>query len=129
MTRRLLFFKVDILGSVGAVVHQEELNVLGVVDEESLVAGGHHVAGLLVGAITDLGPRIDRSIIEFTGEKSNPDLDLKKVMGRIVHANNTLETATDAVINTLGLAPRGTDTHKAVRLVAEEAGGVCCEQR
>ena len=46
----------NVLGSVGAVVHQEELNVLGVVDEESLVAGGHHVAGLLVGSITDLGP-------------------------------------------------------------------------
>jgi hypothetical protein len=35
-------------------VHQEELNVLGVVDEESLVAGGHHVTGLLVGAVADL---------------------------------------------------------------------------
>lgn len=35
-------------------MHQEELNVLGVVDEESLVAGGHHVAGLLVGTVTDL---------------------------------------------------------------------------
>ena len=45
---------VDILGSVGAVVHQEELDILGVVDEESLVAGGHHVTGLLVGAVTDL---------------------------------------------------------------------------
>jgi hypothetical protein len=70
-------FKVDILSGVGAVVHQEELNVLGVVNEESLVAGGHHVAGLLVGAITDLGPRIDSSIIESTGEIFNPDLDLE----------------------------------------------------
>lgn len=47
-------FGVDILSSVGAVVHQEELNVLGVVDEEGLVAGGHHVAGLLVAAVADL---------------------------------------------------------------------------
>lgn len=37
-------------------MHQEELNVLGVVDEESLVAGGHHVAGLLVATVTDLLP-------------------------------------------------------------------------
>lgn len=35
-------------------MHQEQLNVLGVVDEESLVAGGHHVAGLLVATITNL---------------------------------------------------------------------------
>lgn len=52
-------------------MHQEELDILGVVDEEGLVAGGHHVAGLLVGAITDLGPIIDRSIIGIsTVEKS-----------------------------------------------------------
>jgi hypothetical protein len=35
-------------------VHQQQLNVLGVADEEGLVAGGHHVASLLVGAETDL---------------------------------------------------------------------------
>jgi hypothetical protein len=35
-------------------VHEQELNVLGVVDKESLVAGGHHVAGLLVATITNL---------------------------------------------------------------------------
>lgn len=35
-------------------MHQEQLNVLDVADEEGLVAGGHHVAGLLVGAISDL---------------------------------------------------------------------------
>jgi hypothetical protein len=44
----------DVLGSVCAVVHEEEVNFADVVDEESLVAGGHHVAGLLVRAITDL---------------------------------------------------------------------------
>lgn len=42
------------LGSVDTVVHEQEVNVLGVVDEESLVAGGHHVASLLVRAETDL---------------------------------------------------------------------------
>jgi hypothetical protein len=35
-------------------VHEEELKVLDVVDEESLVAGGHHVTGLLVGTVADL---------------------------------------------------------------------------
>lgn len=44
----------NVLGSVCAVVHEEEVDFADVVDEEGLVAGGHHVAGLLVGAITDL---------------------------------------------------------------------------
>ena len=35
-------------------MHKEELNVLGVADKEGLVAGRHHVAGLLVGAEADL---------------------------------------------------------------------------
>lgn len=35
-------------------MHQEELDVLGVVNKEGLVAGGHHVAGLLVAAVADL---------------------------------------------------------------------------
>lgn len=46
--------KNNVLGGVAAVVHQEELNVLGVADEERLVAGGHHVPGLSVGAEADL---------------------------------------------------------------------------
>ena len=44
----------DVLGSEGAVVHEEELDVLGVADEEGLVAGGRQEAGLLVGAEADL---------------------------------------------------------------------------
>jgi len=75
-------------------VHEEELNVLGVVDEESLVAGGHHVAGLLVGTVTDGG-----------------------------HGHLALEAAADGIVNTLGLAPRLTDTLEAVRLVTVEAVG------
>ena len=42
------------LCGVGLVVHEEQLDVLDVADEESLVAGGHHVLGLLVGAVSDL---------------------------------------------------------------------------
>jgi hypothetical protein len=40
---------------VRSVVHEKELQISQVIDDESLVAGGHHVAGLLVGAIADLG--------------------------------------------------------------------------
>ena len=35
-------------------MHKEKVNITGVVDEESLVAGWHHVAGLLVGTETNL---------------------------------------------------------------------------
>ena len=42
------------LGGEGLVVHEEKLNIADVVDEESLVAGWHHVASLLVGTETDL---------------------------------------------------------------------------
>lgn len=39
---------------MGSVVHQQQLKVLDVVDEESLVAGGAQETGLLVGAVADL---------------------------------------------------------------------------
>jgi hypothetical protein len=48
------YFQGVLLGGVGLVVHEEEVEVAGVVDEESLVAGGHHVAGLLVGTVANL---------------------------------------------------------------------------
>jgi hypothetical protein len=35
-------------------VHEEEVEVTGVVDKERLVAGGHHVAGLLVATVANL---------------------------------------------------------------------------
>lgn len=47
-------FRGNVLGGVGPVVHQEELDVVDVVDDEGLVARGHHELGLLVGAIADL---------------------------------------------------------------------------
>ncbi|KAL2277342.1 hypothetical protein FJTKL_00055 [Diaporthe vaccinii] len=43
-----------VLSGVGLVVHQQELDILDVVDDEGLVAGGHHVTGLLVGAEANL---------------------------------------------------------------------------
>jgi hypothetical protein len=43
-----------ILGSEGLVVHEEELDISGVVNQESFVAGWHHVASFLVGAKSDL---------------------------------------------------------------------------
>ncbi|KAH3665255.1 hypothetical protein OGATHE_004070 [Ogataea polymorpha] len=40
--------------SVGLGVHDQTLQILDVLHQESLVAGRHHVSGLLVGSITDL---------------------------------------------------------------------------
>lgn len=64
------------LGGVGAVVHEEEVEVLDVVDEEGLVARGHHEAGLLVGTVADLG-----------------------------HGDHAAEATADTTVNTLGLSP------------------------
>lgn len=35
-------------------MHEEEVDIPSVIDEEGFVARGHHVASLLVGAKTDL---------------------------------------------------------------------------
>lgn len=47
-------WRMRLLCGVGLVVHEEEFEVAGVVDQESLVAGWHHVARLPVVAIADL---------------------------------------------------------------------------
>jgi hypothetical protein len=85
-----------VLSGVGAVVHEEKVELADVVDEESLVAGGHHVAGLLVGTVTDLG-----------------------------HDGLSLEATAHGIVNTLGLSPAGVYAHEAVRLVAGEARSAC----
>jgi hypothetical protein len=48
----------DILSGIGAVVHEQKLDIFGIVDKEGLVAGGHHVSCLLVAAISDLSNMI-----------------------------------------------------------------------
>lgn len=53
----------NILSGEGAVVHEEKLNVTGVLDEESLVARGHHVLGLLVATVTDLSNHISSAFV------------------------------------------------------------------
>lgn len=52
----------NLLCGEGLVVHEEKLDVGCVVDEESLVSGWHHVAGLLVGTETNLYPHQPCSI-------------------------------------------------------------------
>ena len=49
----------NVLSSVGAVVHEKELDVRGVLDKERLVAGRSHMAGLAVGTVTDLSIQVN----------------------------------------------------------------------
>lgn len=54
------------LGGVDAVVHEEEVDVFRIVDEEGFVARGHHVFGLLIRTETNLqGNRV--SVFAFSG--------------------------------------------------------------
>jgi hypothetical protein len=80
------------LGGVGSVVHQEKLNIANVADEESLVAGRSHEAGLSVGTIANRG-----------------------------HSNGTAESSSDSAVDTLGLAPAGVHALEAIRLMPLEA--------
>jgi len=64
------------LGGKGTVVHHQQVQLGNVGDDELLEAGRHQVTGQLVVTVTNLG-----------------------------HGNLALETATNAVINTLGLSP------------------------
>jgi hypothetical protein len=53
-------------------VHEEELDVVDVADEEGLVAGGHHVAGLLVGTIADLEGGKSRQLLFLVSRIESP---------------------------------------------------------
>ena len=88
------------LGSVSAVVHKKDLEVVGVVHSELLEAGLQDVLGDAVSSITDLG-----------------------------HAGEALELAAKSVINTLGLSPVLIELVVAVRLVALEGVGLLLDDR
>jgi len=105
---------IHVLGGEGLVVHKEEIDVAGVVYEESLVAGGHHVASLLVGTETNL--RIPSAFV-LSCDPWQPSkihlskLPLPKLHGSQPHSTYrwhdhlTLEPSSDSVVNTLGLSP------------------------
>ncbi|GMR49833.1 hypothetical protein PMAYCL1PPCAC_20028, partial [Pristionchus mayeri] len=83
------------LSAVPLVVHEEHVEVLGVVDENLLESVGKHVTDVLGVSVTDVG-----------------------------HQSLSLEAATDTVINTLGFAPVGLDTVVSARLMPGEATSV-----
>lgn len=61
--------KKNVLSGVGSVVHHQQLDVLDVVDQEGLVARGHHVAGFLVGAETNLWEIVSQILAVFSPNK------------------------------------------------------------
>lgn len=84
-------------------MHEEKFNVLGVVNEEGLVARGHHVAGLLVAPVADLN--INPIIISNPYIPPNPNHEAFLSQTYRRHRDVALEASTDAVVDTLGFAP------------------------
>lgn len=82
------FFKVYILGGKGLVVHEEKFDVLGVLDEESLVAVGHKVTGLLVGAVTNLQSNI-------SPDTHDSDMIIRAAAAAIIAGQHSLQRSID----------------------------------
>lgn len=125
------------LGGVGLVVHEEEIQVADVVDEEGLVAGRHHVAGLAVVTISDLCAQSSISIcpavyphcpllrpISSRPSSSSARSRAAPVLTHLWHGSLALEASPDSVVDTLGLSPAGVHAHEPVTLVTAEARGV-----
>ena len=96
-------------------MHEQQLDVLEVADKEGLVAGGHHVAGLLVGAEADL---------QVTSRSAKTVPFLPTIFGDKTyagHGHGAPEASPDTVVDTLRLAPAGVDALEPVTLVTVEA--------
>lgn len=105
----------DVLGGVGAVVHEQQLDILDVADKEGLVAGGHHEAGLLVGAESDL--QFASTTLSFSYSPRGGTYT--------GHDHAAPEASPDPVVDTLRLAPAGVDALEPVTLVTVEALRAC----
>ena len=79
------------LGTVGLVLHHQNLQLLHVVNKNLLEPAGHHVPGLGAAAVTDVG-----------------------------HEVHPLEHPPNSVVNTLRLPPAFRELDIAIRLVSDE---------
>ena len=79
------------LGTVGLVLHHQNLQLLHVVDQNLLEAAGHHVPGLGVATVANVG-----------------------------HEVHSLELPPNSVVNTLRLPPAFRELDIAIRLVPDE---------
>lgn len=116
----------NVLGSVGSVVHEQKLNIVDVVDEEGLVAGGHHVAGLLVGTIANLQIRCVSTVFHLEARASHRDdfSSIDAIQGGCTyggHGNGASEASSNSGVDTLGPSPARADTLEAITLVTFEA--------
>ena len=94
-------------------MHKEELDISWVLDEESLVSGWGQMAGLAVGAITNLyNPSAPSSLsfgrfasFEFVVFSLSQSRQKILVITNRWHSKLSLEPSSDTVINTLWLSP------------------------
>jgi hypothetical protein len=97
------------LCGVCSVVHEEEVDVFGVVNEESLVAGGHHMSGLLVGAETNLFGVLVSHYLTSPSSSPPPVVVTRLAALECItyrrHDHLTLEASSDSVVDTLRFAP------------------------
>jgi hypothetical protein len=105
-------------------VHEEEVDISGVVDEESLVAGGHHVASLPVRSKANLNI-LSALILDYAQNSTvtskvtsySPSEATQNWVANTTyrwHNHLTLESSSDTVVDTLGLSPAGVDTFVGV---------------
>ena len=139
--RSLYFFVYDslLLCSVGLVMHEKKVEVASVVDEESLVAGWHHVACLLVVTVADLSciqasanmflcaTKIDRLLYLRLLSPFAPSPLFRST--HLWHSSLSLESPPHSVVNALRLPPAGVDAFEAVGLVAVEGRRVLLDDR
>lgn len=131
----------NLLRSEGLVVHQEKVDITDVVDEESLVAGGHHVAGLLVGSKTNLivssalvldivSPEVHgRFVISPSEHEFEPVMTSCLFLTYRWHNHLALEPSSDTIVNTLRLSPAGVETFVCVALMTMETLRACISRR
>ena len=96
----MLVLEKDLLGSESLAVHQEEIDILLVVNQEGLVAGGH----LRKGVSIDRCPMYEK--IRATDHVTSL---LGGTVADLGHSSPSSETPTDSAVNTLGLAPGTVD--------------------
>lgn len=97
----------DLLGGICLVVHEEHINIRGVLDKECFVAGRHHVLSLAIGSVSDLIFR-DRFPVRIPFPyspkfNSTPYCRLDESYRR--HGSLSLKPPPDPVVNTLRLPP------------------------
>lgn len=138
----------DSLCGVGAVVHEEEFEVADVLNKESLVAGWHHVSGLLVATVTNLNfaktsvvvhsvcslhrqVRFPHALIPGRAFPVSLSALRPESLARthLRHSSLALETSPHTVVDTLWLSPAGVHAHEPVALVAVEVRSALLHDR